>query len=108
MNTTAKLSMALGLSLWLAPLACQAQQITCGQTITNSISSAGQTTVYTFDANAGETFDVLALGQGDFKPTIEVYGPAEERLAIRTNDFSQPLTLSAGGTCTIRVRADNS
>ena len=107
MKTTAKLSLALGLHLWLAPFGVQAQQIACGQTITNTISSPGQTTIYTFDANAGEMLDILALGQ-NFNATAEVYGPSEERLASCTNNFTGPVTLSAGGTCTIRVRADNS
>ena len=107
MKTTAKLSLALGLQLWLAPLGSQAQQLACGQTITNTINSPGQTTLYTFDANAGETFDVLALGQ-NFNATAEVYGPSEDRLAVCTNNFTGPLTLTVGGTCTIRVSADNS
>jgi hypothetical protein len=104
MNISAKLSLAVG--LWLGPLGSQAQQIACGQTITNTINSPGQTTLYTFDANAGETLDVLALGQ-NFNATAEVYGPSEDLLASCTNNFTGPLALTASGTCSIRVRADN-
>lgn len=104
---TALWGLAFGLSLWQAPLCSQAQSITCGQTITSAISSPEQTTAYTFDAQAGETFDVLVLGQS-FNAAADVYDPAGSLVGSCTNNYTGPLKVTATGTCTIRVHADNS
>jgi hypothetical protein len=100
------ITLVWGLGLALEPRCATAQPIACGQTITNSLGSAGQTASYTFTAQPGETFDILVLGQG-FNPAAEVYDPAGGRLATCTNNFSGPLTVGTPGTCTIRVHADD-
>src|SRR6266404_2134640 len=62
------------LNLWFGAPCGQAQQIACGQTINSSISSAGQTNAYTFNANAGETVTILALGQS-LNAAADIYSP---------------------------------
>src|SRR5262245_4890680 len=68
-------------SLILLLLRCctQAEPIACGQTINSSLSSAGESKTYTFDAAAGETVDVLTLSQ-DFSAVADVIAPGESRL----------------------------
>ncbi len=104
---TTLLQLVFGLHLLLGPLGGQAQQIACGQTITDTINSPGQTNTYTFDANAGESVTLLALGQS-MNAVADVYSPTGSRVGGSTNNFSGPINLASTGTYTIRVRADNS
>jgi len=104
---TALLKLAFTFNLLLGPLAGQAQQIACGQTIANSINSPGQTNTYTFVANAGESVTLLALGQS-MSAVAELYSPTGSRIGGSTNLFSGPINLTSTGTYTIRVHADNS
>src|SRR6266404_6826129 len=104
---TTLLKLAFTLNLLLGPRVGQAQQIACGQTITNSINSPGQTNTYTFVANAGESVTLLALGQS-MNAVADVYSPAGSRIGGTTNNFTGPINLASTGTYTIRVRADNS
>ncbi len=98
--------LAFTLNLLLGPHCSQAQQIACGQTINSSIASAGQTNTYTFNANAGETVDVLSLGQS-LNAVADVYSPSETRVGSCTNNFTGPLNVPNTGTYIIRVHADN-
>src|SRR5215831_12797804 len=84
---TAMMELAFGLSLLLGPLYGPAQEIACGQIISNTIGSAEQTISYTFEANAGETFDILALGQ-NFNATADVEDPSGNRFGSCTNSFT--------------------
>src|SRR6266403_3255788 len=104
---TTLLKLAFTLNLLLGPLVGQAQQIACGQTITDTINSPGQTNTYTFVANAGESVTLLALGQ-PMNAVADVYGPTDSRIGGSTNNFSGPITLTSTGTYTIRVHSDNS
>jgi hypothetical protein len=58
---TTLLQLVFAFNLLLGPSGAQADQIACGQTITGTISSAGQTDTYGFEANAGETLDILVI-----------------------------------------------
>ncbi len=99
--------MAFSLPLLLNPFCSQAQPIACGQTITNTLTSAGQTVTYTFEANAGETLDILALGQG-VNVAADVFAPTESQIASCTNNFTGPLTAAIAGNYSIRVHAADS
>jgi len=101
------LELAFALNLLLGSLGGQAQQIACGQTITDTINSPGQTNTYTFDANAGENVTLLALSQS-MNAVADVYSPTGSRIGGTTNNFSGPINLASTGTYTIRVHADNS
>src|SRR6266478_269725 len=104
---TTLLQLVFGLHLLLGPPGGQAQQITCGQTITSGINSPAQTNTYTFVANAGESVTLLALGQS-MSAVAELYSPTGSRIGGSTNLFSGPINLTSTGTYTIRVHADNS
>src|SRR6266704_1174191 len=105
---TTLLGLAVTLHLLLSPVGGQAeQQIACGQTITSSINSPGQTNTYTFDANAGESVTLLALGQS-MSAVADVYSPTGSRIGGSTNMFTGAINLASTGTYTIRVHADNS
>ena len=104
---TTLLQLVFGLHLLLGPPGGQAQQIACGQTITDTINSPGQTNTYTFDANAGESVTLLALGQS-MSAVADVYSPTGSRIGGSTNMFTGAINLASTGTYTIRVRADNS
>jgi len=104
---TTLLKLAFTLDLLLGPLVGQAQQIACGQTITNSINSPGQTNTYTFVANAGESVTLLALGQS-MNAVADVYSPTGSRIGGSTNNFTGPISLTSAGTYTIRVHANDS
>jgi len=99
--------LAFTLSLLLGSLCSQAQQIACGQTISGSISSGGETDTYTFNANAGDTVTILTLGQ-TINSVADVYNPANTRIGGATNNFTGPINLTSTGTYSIRVHADNS
>src|SRR5439155_24657823 len=104
---TILLELAFALNLLLGSLDGQAQQIACGQTITDTINSPGQTNAYTFAANAGESVTLLALSQS-MNAVADVYSPTGSRIGGSTNNFSGPINLTSTGTYTIRVHADNS
>src|SRR5882724_5373850 len=104
---TTLLKLAFTLNLLLGPLVSQAQNIACGQTITNTINSPGQTNTYTFDANAGEVVEILVLGQ-PLNAAADVYDPAGGRIGGATNNFTGPISLTSAGTYTIRVHANDS
>ncbi len=104
---TTLLKLAFTLNLLLGPLVSQAQNIACGQTITNTINSPGQTNTYTFDANAGEVVEILVLGQ-PLNAAADVYDPAGGRIGGATNNFTGPISLTSTGTYTIRVHANDS
>src|SRR5258705_8299161 len=104
---TTRLKLAFTLNLLLGPLVGQAQQIPCGQNITDTINSAGQTNTYTFVANDGERVSLLALGQS-MNAVADVYSTTGSRIGGSTNNFSGPINLTSTGTYTIRVHADNS
>jgi len=101
------LKLAFTLNLLLGPLVGQAQQIACGQTLTNTINSPGQTNTYTFDGNAGEVVDILVLGQS-LNAAADVYDPTGGRIGGATNNFTGPISLTSTGTYTIRVHANDS
>src|SRR6266403_80512 len=104
---TTLLQLVFGLHLLLGPPGGQAQQITCGQTITSGINSPAQTNSYTFVANAGESVTLLALGQS-MNAVADVYGPTGSRIGGSTNNFTGPINLTSAGTYTIRVHANDS
>src|SRR5713226_5170579 len=90
------LGLGFSLSLLLGPPGGQAQQIACGQTITNTINSPEQTTTYTFLANAGESVTILALGQS-MNAAADLYSPGGSRIGGCTNNFSGPINLASTG-----------
>ncbi len=94
---------ALGLGRSLAQQS-QSQPLACGQTANSSLSSAGQTNDYTFDANAGEVVTILVLGQ-TINAVADVYDPGGLRVGGATNNFTGPLHLAGTGTYTVRVHA---
>jgi hypothetical protein len=98
---------ALALHLLLGPVSGQAHELACGQTSTNTISSAGQTNSYTFVATAGETVTLLGLGQS-MNAVAEVYSPTGSRIGSCTNNFTGPISLASTGAHTIRVHTDDS
>src|SRR5437773_243938 len=105
---TTLLGLAFTLHLLLSPVGGQAeQQIACGQTITSSINSPGQTNTYTFDANAGESVTLLALGQS-MNAVAEVYSPTGSLIGGSTNNFTGLINLTSTGTYTIQVHANDS
>lgn len=99
--------LVLGFNLWVGLFCGQAEQIACGQTINSTLRSAGQTDLYTFDANAGESVTIVALGQS-IDVVTEVYSPTGVLIGSCTNNFTGPLALAGAGTHTIRVHAGNS
>ena len=99
--------LVLGFNLWLGLCCGKAQQIACGQTINSTLGSAGQTNLYTFDANAGESVTIFALGQS-VDAVAEVYSPTGVFIGNCTNNFTGRLVLASSGTHTLRVHANNS
>src|SRR6266853_1650067 len=93
---TTLLKLAFTLDLLLGPLVGQAQQIACGQTITNSINSPGQTNSYTFVGNPGETVVINAAGS-NFTAAAFVAGPNGAIIANWVNGAAT-LDLAGSGT----------
>ena len=95
----------LALSAGLAPLCAQGQQIACGQTVTDNLTTAGQTNAYTFNATAGEAVTLLTVGES-INVVADVYGPGGSRVGGTTNSFTGPINLTTSGTYTLRIHAD--
>src|SRR5436190_24339363 len=86
---TTLLELAFAIHLLVGPLVGQAQQIACGQTITNTINSPCQTNTHTFVANAGESVTLLVLGQ-PMNAVADVYSPTGSHIGGSTNNFTGP------------------
>src|SRR5439155_321327 len=101
---TIPLQLAFALHLLLGPLDGQAQQIACGQTITDTINSPGQTNTYTFAANAGETVTIIATnGAGsNLTPAAFLAGPNGTIIANWVNGVTT-LDVVSTGTYTVGV-----
>src|SRR2546425_8309377 len=87
---TTFLELAFALPLLLGSLGGQAQQIACGQTITDTINSPGQTNTYTFAANAGENVTLLALSQS-MNAVADVYSPTGSRIGGTPKKLFRPI-----------------
>jgi predicted secreted Zn-dependent protease len=64
--------LAFGLAFW--PVAARSQTITCGQIVTNSITAAGQTNLYTLVGNTGDVIRLTSVPiSGSVEPDIAVF-----------------------------------
>jgi hypothetical protein len=83
-----------------------AATISCGQTVTGSITAAGQTDSYTFTASAGDTVVISTqAGSGSLAATADLYGPSGQSVASTArNSTTGVVSLAASGTYTILVR----
>ena len=82
--------------------------ISCGQTMTGSISTVGQKNNYTFTASANDKVTIrLVVTSGGMNPYLELYDSAMTKIAYNYsssgNYTSIDKTLTTGGTYTIRV-----
>jgi hypothetical protein len=97
------------LSLQFATGRC-ATPISCGQTITNSISLPTQIDAYTFSGNAGEAVILSPHGMsGNFCAATTLYDPAGNRIGgVNCNTSSASIALPTTGTYTILLYAGGS
>jgi YD repeat-containing protein len=91
----------------LFPFVARAQTpIDCGQTLSASISAAGERNSYTFTASANDGIIILTRKtSGTLAPYLELYGPSGTLVASAANQIDRILT--APGTYRIDVRDQN-
>ena len=87
---------------------CNATSITCGQTISGSLSAAGEQYFYTFTATSGDKVTIrLIKTSGSMTPYLELYDSTGARVAYAYDSSGNyakiDATLSAGGPCTLVV-----
>ena len=108
MKTTYVMSFATFAALALTFVtASHAQEIACGQTITNRLSIAGQTDTYTFTADAGQAILIGAIAT-TFNCVADVYDPNGVRIGSCTNGYyfaSAILTNSGNYTILVHDRS---
>jgi YD repeat-containing protein len=103
-----RISLSLFFVLLLLPSPGFSQTISCGQTITDSISTVGEKDEYTFTATAGDKVTLrLVVTSGGMNPYLELYDPANTKIASNYS-YSGNYTyidkaLTSGGTYRIVV-----
>jgi YD repeat-containing protein len=90
---------------------CNATSITCGQTISSSLSAAAEQNFYTFTATAGDKVTIrLITTSGGMNPFLELYDSTGSRIAYNYsysgNYTSIDKALTTGGTYTVVVYDD--
>lgn len=74
---------------------CNALPITCGQTLTGSISAAGEQDIYTFTESEGSAVQfVLTRLSGTLDPSLELYDNTGKRLAYPYTSSGSSITLN--------------
>jgi len=120
MKRTTTLFFALALSLAVPRslfAACTAKTLSCGQSITDTLSPSQSciidtfpTATYTFNGTAGQQLSLTATTASGNTIGLELYAPGNTTTPIR-NDFDEPasftVTLPATGTYTIQVNFGN-
>jgi len=102
-------------TLILAVSVCHSQtQISCGQTITSSISTPTAIDQYTYNGSAGQTVTLAFVGNGNcFNDgqiaVMDLYNPSGQKIATLNHCGSRSinLTLATSGTYTILVHDDD-
>jgi YD repeat-containing protein len=95
------------ITILMFPLIARAQiPIDCGQTLSTSISGAGERDTYTFTASANDGITIRARKtSGNFTPYLELYGPNGNLITSAANKINR--ILKGTGTYTVVVRDQN-
>src|SRR5688572_17011465 len=103
-------------ALMLTVSAARAQtQISCGQTVSNTISAPTGIDVYTLNGSAGQTLAFAFAGDGPgncfqgYNPEMDLYNPSGQKIMSLGSCVvrSTNLTLTVSGTYTILVHDDD-
>lgn len=96
--TKSILRSAILILIWVAilifPLIVRAQTpISCGQTLSASISATGERDSYTFSASANDGITIRARKtSGNLVPYLELYGPSGSLITSAANQIDRVLT----------------
>src|SRR4030067_926142 len=102
-----KIFILISVAILLSPFIVRAQTpIDCGQTLSGSITAAGQRNSYTFSASANDGITIRAQKtSGTLTPYLELYGPSGALITGAANQGDRILTET--GTYRIDIKDQN-
>jgi YD repeat-containing protein len=85
---------------------CSLSQITCGQVLSGSISTAGESDIYSFTVSANDVVTIRVMKtSGTLYPNVELFNAAGSRIVGPTTQIDT--TFATAGTYTILLRDYN-